>query len=162
MLCAFLMRQYNESAGAVSSKLEAERSLSGPPEPAVAVHPQRSLAFMLLALHASIARGIEDWWSGAFLLAHLGLFLIRQPVWRGERVIFSAADRGALTVSDNGPAVSKSVAQELFSAPVHSQNGFGVGLYQSSWLAADFGYTLSLNANDPGMVSFVLASQPAA
>src|ERR1700674_4334801 len=50
----------------------------------VGAHPQWWLAAMLLALHASLAWGIEEWWSRAFLLAHIGLFLIWQPVWRGE------------------------------------------------------------------------------
>ncbi len=53
----------------------------------LAAHPQRSLALMLLALHASVAWGIEEWWPRAFLLAHLGLFLLWQPIWRGEREI---------------------------------------------------------------------------
>src|SRR5205085_663709 len=35
----------------------------------------------------SIAWDIEGWWSRAFLLAHLGLFLLWQPVWRGEREV---------------------------------------------------------------------------
>src|SRR5687767_14347984 len=48
-------------------------------------NPQWSLGLMLLALHASIAWGIDDWWARAFLLAHFGLFLLWQPVWRGER-----------------------------------------------------------------------------
>lgn len=39
---------------------------------------------MLLALHAALAWGIADWWARAFLLAHIGLFLMWQPVWRGE------------------------------------------------------------------------------
>ena len=39
---------------------------------------------MLLALHASLAWGIDEWWARAFLLAHFGLFLLWQPVWRGE------------------------------------------------------------------------------
>lgn len=46
--------------------------------------PQVWLASMLLALHGAIAWGIEDAWSRAFLLAHIGLFLIWQPMWRGE------------------------------------------------------------------------------
>src|ERR1043166_342381 len=50
----------------------------------VGAHPQWWLGAMLLALHASLAWGIDQWWSRAFLLAHLGLFLIWQPVWRGE------------------------------------------------------------------------------
>lgn len=47
--------------------------------------PQWWLGAMLLALHAALAWGIDDWWSRAFLLAHFGLFLLWQPVWRGER-----------------------------------------------------------------------------
>jgi signal transduction histidine kinase len=50
----------------------------------IASHPQWWLGGMLLALHASMAWGIADWWSRAFLLAHFGLFLLWQPVWRGE------------------------------------------------------------------------------
>jgi signal transduction histidine kinase len=40
---------------------------------------------MLLALHASLAFGIDEWWSRAFLLAHFGFFLLWQPVWLGDR-----------------------------------------------------------------------------
>ncbi len=40
---------------------------------------------MLLALHASLAFGVHEWWSRAFLLAHFGFFLIWQPVWLGDR-----------------------------------------------------------------------------
>src|SRR3954464_5172526 len=52
-----------------------------------AANPQWSLGLMLLALHASFAWGIAEWWARAFLLAHFGLFLLWQPVWRGEREI---------------------------------------------------------------------------
>ena len=40
---------------------------------------------MLLALHASLAWGIDSLFSRAMLLVHFGIFLIWQPVWRGER-----------------------------------------------------------------------------
>jgi signal transduction histidine kinase len=53
----------------------------------VAKHPQLWLGLMLLSLHAALAWGIADWWPRAFLLAHFGLFLIWQPLWRGERNI---------------------------------------------------------------------------
>jgi signal transduction histidine kinase len=43
------------------------------------------LGLMLLALHASLAFGIHEWWSRAFLLAHFGFFLLWQPVWLGDR-----------------------------------------------------------------------------
>src|SRR6266545_7087682 len=57
------------------------------PERFAMANPQVSLGLMLLALHGSIAWGIEEWWPRAFLLVHLGLFLLWQPVWRGEREI---------------------------------------------------------------------------
>lgn len=47
--------------------------------------PQVWLGSMLLALHAALAWDIDQTWSRAFLLAHVGLFLIWQPMWRGER-----------------------------------------------------------------------------
>jgi len=56
----------------------------------VSEHPQWWLGAMLLALHASLAWGIETLWSRAFLLAHLGLFLMWQPVWRGETELRSS------------------------------------------------------------------------
>jgi signal transduction histidine kinase len=54
---------------------------------AISAHPQWWLGLMLLSLHAALAWGIVEWWSRAFLLAHFGLFLIWQPLWRGERDI---------------------------------------------------------------------------
>ena len=57
--------------------------------PAAVARPQWWLGLMLLALHASLAWGITDWWSRALLLAHFGLFLLWQPVWRGEADIES-------------------------------------------------------------------------
>jgi len=47
--------------------------------------PQLWLGTMLLALHASLAWDFNTTWSRAFLLTHIGLFLIWQPMWRGER-----------------------------------------------------------------------------
>ncbi len=49
------------------------------------MRPHWWLALMLLALHAALAWGIESWWSRALLLSHFGLFLLWQPIWRGER-----------------------------------------------------------------------------
>src|SRR3954468_24260102 len=40
---------------------------------------------MLLALHAALAWGVESLFSRAMLLVHFGIFLIWEPVWRGER-----------------------------------------------------------------------------
>jgi signal transduction histidine kinase len=78
------------------------------------------------------------------------------------RVTFSAAERGTLTVCDTGAPISKNVASQLFDGAVASQTGFGVGLYQSSRLAAQSGYGLALVANSVGKVCFVLSGEPAA
>jgi len=45
------------------------------------------LVAMLLTLHGAIGWGIENWWARGLLLAHFGIFLMWQPVWRGERQI---------------------------------------------------------------------------
>ncbi len=45
------------------------------------------LAGMLLTLHGAVAWEPVEWWARGLLLAHFGLFLIWQPVWRGERQI---------------------------------------------------------------------------
>jgi signal transduction histidine kinase len=77
------------------------------------------------------------------------------------RVLFGPEDGGKLRVCDDGAAISGSVAGQLFEAPVASQTGFGIGLYQSSKLAAQFGYRLALETNRPGAVCFVLAREGA-
>jgi signal transduction histidine kinase len=53
----------------------------------IAAHPQWSIGLMLLALHAALAWGIGEWWVPGALLAHFGMFLLWQPVWRGEQEI---------------------------------------------------------------------------
>jgi signal transduction histidine kinase len=53
----------------------------------ITAHPQWSIALMLFALHAALAWGIAEWWVSGALLAHFGLFLLWQPVWRGEQEI---------------------------------------------------------------------------
>ncbi|MBX9904405.1 MAG: hypothetical protein K2Y31_08625 [Burkholderiales bacterium] len=50
-------------------------------------HLNLLLAAMLLTLHGAIAWDVFEWWARGLLLAHFGLFLIWQPVWRGERQI---------------------------------------------------------------------------
>ncbi|HEX9686137.1 MAG TPA: ATP-binding protein [Burkholderiales bacterium] len=75
------------------------------------------------------------------------------------RVTFSAARGGTLAVCDNGAALAKGMADQLFEAPVASQSGLGVGLYQSSKQAAQLGYRLALAANEAGMVCFVLTRE---
>ena len=45
------------------------------------------LAAMLITLHGGIAWDAGDWVGRGLLLVHLGLFLLWQPVWRGERQV---------------------------------------------------------------------------
>jgi signal transduction histidine kinase len=75
------------------------------------------------------------------------------------RVTFSAARGGTLAVCDNGAALAKTMADQLFEAPVASQTGLGVGLYQAAKQAGQLGYRLALAANEPGMVCFVLTRE---
>ena len=75
------------------------------------------------------------------------------------RVTFSAARGGTLAVCDNGAALAKGMADQLFEAPVPSQTGLGVGLYQSSRQAAQLGYRVALAANEPGTVCFMLTRE---
>ena len=77
------------------------------------------------------------------------------------RVTFSPARGGTLTVCDTGTAVDRAIAGQLFEAPIASEAGLGVGLYHASKQAAHAGYRLTLAANEPGMVCFVLASAEA-
>ena len=55
----------------------------------LAARPQLWLALMLFALHGALAWGIEIWWARVLLLAHVALFLVWQPTWRGERSLES-------------------------------------------------------------------------
>ena len=40
---------------------------------------------MLALLHGALWLGVDSVWSRPFLLTHLGLFLLWQPLWRGEQ-----------------------------------------------------------------------------
>ena len=82
-------REYSETAAAAAAqpagyRMNASAVLA---QRVIKAHPQWSLAAMLLALHASLAWGISEWWVPGALLAHFGLFLLWQPVWRGEQEI---------------------------------------------------------------------------
>jgi signal transduction histidine kinase len=61
-----------------------------------------------------------------------------------------------LEVCDDGKAVPESVAQSLFAAPVRSESGLGVGLYQVARFAREQGWNLRLDSNQSGKVCFRL------
>jgi C4-dicarboxylate-specific signal transduction histidine kinase len=61
-----------------------------------------------------------------------------------------------LTVCDSGEALPEALARTLFTAPVPSAQGLGVGLYQAARQANALGYRLELLRNEPGDVCFCL------
>jgi signal transduction histidine kinase len=67
-----------------------------------------------------------------------------------------------LCVCDDGDPLSEQLVRQLFSAPVESAQGFGVGLYQAARLAGAGGYRLTLSSNLPGRVCFTLCGETAA
>jgi len=91
--------QYNQLSSAAAAHAEGSAV-----KPSFAVlqarllgaRPQLWFALMLLSLHGALAWGITEWWSRGLLLAHFGLFLLWQPVWRGERAL--EARQAALVV----------------------------------------------------------------
>jgi signal transduction histidine kinase len=61
-----------------------------------------------------------------------------------------------LSVTDTGSAINKQIAQQLFKEVVSSQDGFGIGLYQSYELAKKHGLELAVSDNTDGHVCFTL------
>ncbi|MDP2828565.1 MAG: sensor histidine kinase [Sulfuricellaceae bacterium] len=71
-----------------------------------------------------------------------------------------SGDGGAdLSVCDNGLPLQPHLATGIFHAPVKSENGLGVGLYQAGRLATQSGYIVKLSQNQPGRVCFSLVRQ---
>jgi signal transduction histidine kinase len=76
------------------------------------------------------------------------------------RVRLDATDGGAcLLVEDSGSAVPAGVVGSLLHAPVRSDEGLGIGLYQAARQAAAQRYRLALEENRDGCVRFVLAPE---
>ena len=63
----------------------------------------------------------------------------------------------AITVSDNGSAINKSIQAQLLRGPVPSEDGLGIGLYQVAKQAESLGYRLKLVESRDGCVCFELA-----
>ena len=63
----------------------------------------------------------------------------------------------SLTVTDTGAAIDKKITEHLFSEPVKSDTGLGIGLLQAAKQATALGYKLQLLTNDTGKVTFGLS-----
>lgn len=100
---------------------------------------------------AEVPRGLFD--SVADNL--LSNALAKRAAQPGVRVR-ATLDGGRLAVCDSGPAVPEDVAASLLRAPVRSESGLGIGLYQASRQAEAAGYALRLEANRDGEVCFAL------
>jgi signal transduction histidine kinase len=70
----------------------------------------------------------------------------------------SDADKVHLSVIDNGAPIPKETLTKLFNEVIVSENGYGIGLYQSSQIAKRAGYKLQLESNKPGDVCFSLTN----
>ena len=64
-----------------------------------------------------------------------------------------------ISVVDNGKAMAPALAARLFTQPVSSDNGLGIGLFQSAQQAAVNGYRLILSENEDGAVRFTLTNR---
>ncbi len=76
------------------------------------------------------------------------------------RVSLRCDEVTALRVCDSGAAVPDPIARQLLRAPVHSNRGLGIGLYQAARQAESAGYVLALESNRDGEVCFSLSSRP--
>ncbi|MBL4712831.1 MAG: hypothetical protein JKX75_10135 [Gammaproteobacteria bacterium] len=81
---------------------------------------------------------------------------IREPDLKIHVELSNINNRLQLSVTDNGSAINKHVEKLLFNEVVSSQDGFGIGLYQSHELAKNHGYELSVHDNTAGQVCFRL------
>ena len=72
-------------------------------------------------------------------------------------VNFACGDTARLEVCDAGRAVAPKIAAELLRGPVPSDSGLGIGLYQVARHAEATGFSLALEHNADGKVSFVLS-----
>jgi len=83
--------------------------------------------------------------------------LLKRQSEAGLRVrVALAADTSLLRVCDSGSPVSRDLLGDLLRAPVASDNGLGIGLYNAARLAEGAGYELRLLSNVSGDVCFEL------
>ena len=85
--------------------------------------------------------------------------LAKRELNPGMRILVSLAFDGelALRVRDSGSAVPAEVEKRLLRGPVASSAGLGIGLYQAARQAEAAGYSLALETNRDGEVSFRLS-----
>ena len=73
--------------------------------------------------------------------------------------LMSSENIVVLSVCDNGDAIEAEIEEHLFTQPISSGSGMGIGLYQSAIMALAFNYELELSQNESGRVCFNLFQQ---
>jgi len=68
----------------------------------------------------------------------------------------SREDTASLVVTDDGTKIAEEKAEVLLKEPVKSENGLGIGLYQTARQAESMDYSLILKNNENGNVCFEL------
>jgi len=81
---------------------------------------------------------------------------MREPKLNIQVSITETKTRLQLSVIDTGSAIQPEIFECLFKEVVSSQDGFGIGLYQSHELAASHGFSLKIDDNVDGRVCFTL------
>jgi len=81
----------------------------------------------------------------------------REPKLKIFVNLTNSNDQLQLTVTDTGSAIDPLIQQQLFKEVVSSNDGFGIGLYQSYELAKNQGYDLQVDNNSDGKVCFTLS-----
>ncbi|HEY9397819.1 MAG TPA: ATP-binding protein, partial [Burkholderiales bacterium] len=72
---------------------------------------------------------------------------------------FDCGDRVQFSVTDTGAPVPEEIMRKLLRGPVHSETGYGVGLYQVARQAREAGFELRIVSNLPRRVCFELAGE---
>ena len=120
-------------------------------------YTRREIVFTGDAAMANIFLPFEMFDSVAENLLQNAIAKAQQQAGLRITVNFDAVAGGRLTICDTGSAMPRAVAARLFAAPVPSQTGLGIGLYQAAKLAEQVGYKLAPTSNNDGRVCFELA-----
>lgn len=84
---------------------------------------------------------------------------IREPDLKIIVNVSNVNERLQLSVTDTGSAINAGIAKQLFNEVVSSQDGYGIGLYQSYELAKNHHYDLRIEESRDGCVCFTLTSR---
>ena len=119
-------------------------------------YQDREIAFSARALEgAEVLRTLFDSVADNLLQNALAK-RAAEPGVRVSAALSAAGAAAELQVCDTGRAVPAEIASSLLRAPVRSDNGLGIGLYQAARQAQASGYELALEANRDGQVCFTL------